>query len=109
MDWGFNDRAIYNGHKGRITSVWLNRNGDKMVRIQFDDDQLKPNEMEVPALHLRKITSEFDWYGGPRFGPPDKCCQKCGKEWKVSEHPILGKKKLWYDCVTCGTKREDYI
>lgn len=112
--FGYGDKAIFNGHKGKIISVFFNRNGDKFARIKFDDDTLVPPEMEVPESHLKPVTEEWDWYGrkhtkdGYRYGPASDVCPLCGDKWTVTEHPIFGKKELWHDCRKCNTKREDF-
>lgn len=107
----FGDIVKYNGHKAKVISVWINYLGKRQTRIRFDDQGLIPNEMEVSEDRLED-EEEQSWYNqfyNKKTIDPEVYCPKCGKDWEKTEHPIYGKKVIWYDCRKCNTKREDYF
>lgn len=108
----YGDKAKYNGFEGTITSIWFDAMGNRNVRITYDDKTLIPDHHEVLESQVKVVLSD-NWYDkyyskNPAIGSAKLYCQKCGEKWKASEHPLFGKKVMWYDCLKCNVKREDY-
>lgn len=115
--YSYGDEVIYNGLPAKITSIWFNYMGDENIRIEFDDPSISPNYKEVVSTQIKPRNSKEDnWYDKwvlesekkKYIGSPKTYCQKCGDKWVEMEHPIFGKKIMWYHCIKCNTKREDY-
>lgn len=110
MKKGFDpgDRVIANTHKGRISHVYYNRNGNKMCNVVFDDKKLMPSEMEFPEYKLKHEPEDNDWSYGRGYNSyrdPAKWCPKCGTKWTETKFG----NQIWYDCNKCKKKKEDII
>lgn len=113
--FSYNDRVEYNGHQGRIKSIWLDMNGDRVATVEFDDQTLIPPEMEILESRLVEAPKNQGYYGGfygatygnrkTSYGPVDKVCPKCGTNWTVTKF----NNNVWKDCKKCGKKMEDLI
>lgn len=114
MSYSFNygEKANLNGHLGTIKSIWLDSNGERMVRIEFDDQSLIPPDMEISESYLKPVKVNLDTlynykYGSKMWYNKEVECPNCGTTWNKMEHPIYGKKVIWYDCLKCKIRKED--
>lgn len=89
------DSVIVNGHRGVISIVTPKYNGLNIYTVRFPDNVIPPT-MEFTKSQLDRENSSTI-----------KKCKCCGDIFKVTEHPVLGKKTLWYDCVKCGKTKEE--
>ena len=112
FDYG--DRVEVNGHFGKIKSIWFNMSGDRIARVEFEDRNLIPPEMEVPENHLKMAPKKSSYYGDfyddvyekkIKYGPIDKVCPNCGDNWHITKF----NNHIWKDCKRCKKKYEDLI
>lgn len=115
--YSYGDKVEYNGHTGRIKSIWFDIGGNRIATVEFDDTSLIPPEMDVPESRLKDAPKNGGFYGGfyddmygrkISYGPVDKICPKCGTAWTVTKSPTV-KDKVWKDCKKCKKKMEDLI
>lgn len=92
------DHVVYsNRHPARvITSL---PNGE--VRIKFDDPNLIPPKMNVPASSLEWVLPDGS---RKRFVNSEFRCPACDEPWKETK----GFRFNYYDCPRCGAKKEDH-
>ena len=85
----------------------------KMYKVEFEEKDLIPPEMEVPEDRLKANKNAYQWMGHPVSSThghrkitvdPKTHCPKCGDRWVVTESVTT----FYYDCKRCNLKREDY-
>lgn len=94
------DYVIYtpNNIKAKIIKVFL---GGLRYTVEFDDPNLIPPQMDIPANYLAPIEPGILPHGNNSL--KEIYCPKCGNKWKET---LIGR-QLFYDCLKCNLKKED--
>lgn len=80
------DRVNYSGaYPATVTKVI----SESLVRVKFDNERLIPPEMDVNTDML--------------VSDPNDHCPMCHKKWNRTE----GFLNFYYDCLSCGIKKEE--
>lgn len=106
--FGYGDQVVVSTNgtnkSGKVISVFRDRTGSIQCRVRFDSPTVVPSEMEFPESLLSPSGKAHVGLG--RWVDIDVGCPKCGSSWHTIEHPVFGKKQIWYDCIKCDKTRE---
>lgn len=107
----YGDQVRVNSKVGRVISVskGVSLSGytyrvefiDKTSKM-FDEKDLAENKVKYPSNWWgsgdNKLKYDFSTH-----------CPKCNNSWHSVEHPIFGKKEIWYDCKKCNKTKESIL
>lgn len=89
--------GIFGSFRKLKATVVISYTYRSMVHIEFDDTTLIPRQMEVAEKSLTFIQEEKNM---------NNSCPVCKNTYKITEHPVHGKKEIWRDCLKCGKTAE---
>lgn len=98
------------GRKGTIINRWVNIDGDHIYQLVFEPTNTERAKYEVlkediVGKYTLESRSTYSYGGlGGKY-----CCPKCSAKWTETEHPVHGKKIIWYDCKKCNKTKEQIL
>lgn len=98
-----------NTYRGKVINRWRDMAGVPQYQIKFDP-AVGTNYADVRVIQEDKLTpyksGEYSWSYKGLYEDASFQCPVCRTKWTMTEHPVQGKKTVWYDCKKCGKTRE---